>query len=182
MDDSALVKGLLQKEPVAERYFYAIYGPKLRRYASFVLGYRDAEVEDVVQETFLAALKDLPKFEFRSSLHTWLRRICVNRCFERIRSRDRQVATETDELEALVGPREEKQNPFLEALREGWGLLGKHCREILDLRDKQEKTYGEIADALKMPVGTVMSRLARCKGALRELVKKAAKRRGLIHG
>src|SRR5258708_10393161 len=90
LDDRALVKGLLEKEGSSERFFFHTYRPKLYRIATFILGNGDPDVEDVVQETFLAALQDLPKFEFRSTFLHWLRRICVFRCYERIRRRKRQ--------------------------------------------------------------------------------------------
>ncbi|HJT24506.1 MAG TPA: sigma factor-like helix-turn-helix DNA-binding protein, partial [bacterium] len=53
--------------------------------------------------------------------------------------------------------------------------MGDPCQSLLDLREKQQKSYAQIADALKVPIGTVMSRLARCKEALKQLVLKALK-------
>jgi len=192
LDDRALVQGLLRKEGSAERFFFHTYRPKLYRIATFILGNGDAEVEDAVQETFLAALQDLPKFEFRCTFLHWLRRICVYRCYERIRRRKRQVANVSEELEILTSraavkkaeekSREEDKQDLLQILKSQLEALGGRCREILDLRDRQDKNYSEISKSLKVPIGTVMSRLARCKEELRQRVLKAARKRGIIDG
>jgi RNA polymerase sigma-70 factor, ECF subfamily len=192
LDDQTLVRKLHQKDAGAERYFYKTNYRKLRHIATHILGYRDAEVDDVVQETCLAAFKDLSTFEFKSSFFHWLRRICVYRCYERIRQRKRQVASLGEELERFSSKasmekdgesaRAREHAIRLEILVSEREKLGKPCLEILDLRDQQEKNYGEISRLLKVPVGTVMSRLARCKEALKELFLRAARGRGLFNG
>ena len=192
MNDRNLVEGLLKKEGPAEQFFYQTYRPRFLRIATYILGYRDAEIEDVVQEAFVAALRDLPGFQFRSSLVRWMNRICVFRCYERIRTRQRQVASLDDELERLSEPHslerdrqkrgDQERDALLEVVRSQHESMGKPCREVLDLRDRQGKNYGEISRVLKVPIGTVMSRLARCRKTLTELVRRAAKRRGLLNG
>jgi len=52
-------------------------------------------------------------------------------------------------------------------------LMGDPCRSLLRLRDEEEESYSSIAETLKVPIGTVMSRLARCKEALKKLVLSA---------
>jgi len=192
LDDRALVKGLLEKEGASQRFFFNTYRPKLYRIATFILGNGDPDVEDVVQETFLAALEDLPKFKFRSTFLHWLRRICVYRCYDRIRKRKRQVASVTEELENLTDRvsmekaeekvREGEKQDLLQILKTELEALGQRCREILDLRDRQNKNYAELSQLLKVPIGTVMSRLARCKEELKQRVLKTARRRGIIDG
>ncbi len=192
MDDRALVQGLLSKEGSSERFFFHTYRPKLYRIATFILGYNDPEVEDVVQETFLAALQDLPKFKFHCDFFRWLRRICVYRCYERIRRRKRQAVSAHEELENLTHraavekedsrAREVEEHDLLKVLREEIAGLGKKCREILELRDRRGKNYAELSKLLKVPIGTVMSRLARCKETLKERVFRAARKRGLLDG
>jgi RNA polymerase sigma-70 factor, ECF subfamily len=192
LDDRTLVGGLLQKDGPSERFFFHTYRPKLYRIATFILGNGDPDVEDVVQETFLAALQDVPKFEFRCTLLHWLRRICVFRCYDRIRRRKRQVVNATEELENLTGriavekaeekKREGERGDLLQILKSELEALGERCREILNLRDRQNKNYAEISKLLKVPIGTVMSRLARCKEELRQRVLKVARRRGIIDG
>ncbi|MGH7739867.1 MAG: RNA polymerase sigma factor, partial [bacterium] len=53
--------------------------------------------------------------------------------------------------------------------------IGKNCRQLIQLREKQEMSYVEIGKALKIPMGTVMSRLSRCKKALKVMVEQFLK-------
>lgn len=183
LEDRELVQRLLAKDDEAYRLFYRTYQGRIYRAASYLLGYQDPDAEDITQEVFLAALQQLHKFEFRSSLYHWLNHICMYLCFDRIRKRKRMVASLQEELEAMtpakLGPGqdpdpEEKERllTLVESQRE---LLGAPCRGLLDLRDEQGKSYAQIAGILKVPMGTVMSRLARCKETLKELVLKSLK-------
>ena len=192
MDDRILVQKLIEKDVSAERIFFETYRPRLRRIATFILGYRDMDVEDVLQETFLMAFRDLPTFEFRSSLFHWLRRICVFRSYDRIRKRKWTVASLDEEIEAAShgaatdraeeADEEADRSVRLGIVRAERERMEKRCREILDLRDEQGKNYAEIVKALSLPVGTVMSRLARCKETLKQRVLGTLRRRGLPHG
>jgi RNA polymerase sigma factor (sigma-70 family) len=185
LDDRQLVQQLLAKDEKAEQYFFHAYKDRLYKLCVSLLGYQDPEAEDVLQESFIAALEKLPEFEFRSSLYSWLYRICLNHCYNRLRARKRQVVRQEEELEVLAGPlavdkdrrktEETKLQAMLEVVETQRSLLGKACRGLLEMRENEEKSYAEIADSLKVPIGTVMSRLARCKEALKQLVLKALK-------
>ena len=106
-------------------------------------------------------------------------------CYERIRKRKRLVATMDEELEAAAGPHsmnrqdreleEKEKQKMLRLLEEQKQLLGEPCQGLLDLRDGQDKSYAQMAGILKVPIGTVMSRLARCKETLKELFLRALK-------
>ena len=182
MEDRELVQRLIAKDDEAYRIFYQTYQERIYRAAVYLLGYQDPDAEDITQEVFLAAFQQIHQFEFRSSLYHWLNRICMYRCFERVRKRRRLVATLDKELEEAARPQDphdpgvamEKER-LLKVLQEQRGLLGKPCQSLLDLREAQEKSYAQIANLLKVPLGTVMSRLARCKEALKALVLKALK-------
>lgn len=189
MEDRELVEKLLAKEDAAYRHFYGTYRDKIYKASVYLLGYQDPDAEDVTQEVFLAALKQLPQFEFRSSLYHWLYRICMYLCYERIRKRRRLVASLDEELETAAAPlalggdrilEEKDDQKALEVIEAQRESMGDPCRSLLDLREKQRKSYAQIADALKVPIGTVMSRLARCKEALKALVLRALKEKS--HG
>ena len=153
----------------------------LRRVSTHILGYGDPEVEDMVQETFASAFQKLGSFEFRSSLAHWLRQICVHFCYRRWRRRKRMVLQAQEELEELLvsgavaqeGKRkvEADRARMMEVLEHGKEGLGKPCRDLIGFRDEQGKSYADISEILKVPMGTVMSRLARCRETLKELVR-----------
>jgi len=73
---------------------------------------------------------------------------------------------------------EEETQEMLRLLETQKKFLGKPCRELLEWRDGAGKSYADLAEILKIPMGTVMSRLARCKESLKELVLRALSGRG----
>lgn len=180
MEDRELVKRLIARDAEAERYFFHTYRDRLCKACYYILGFQDPEAEDVAQEAFLAAFRRLPEFEFRSSLFHWLFRICMNLCYDRIRQRQRQIVRVEEELEGLIGPssvahearKEEdaEKHRMMQLVESQREVLGDPCRGLLKLRDEEDKSYAVIAETLKIPIGTVMSRLSRCKEALKQLV------------
>ena len=185
LEDRELVQKLLVKDDQAYRYFYQTYRDKIYKASVYLLGYNDPDAEDVTHEVFLAALQQLPQFEFRSSLYHWLYRICMYQCYERIRKRKRLVATMDEELETAARSQsmgkqdreleEKEKRKMLDMLETQKQLLGEPCKGLLNLRDGQDKSYAQMAGILKVPIGTVMSRLARCKETLKELFFRALK-------
>jgi RNA polymerase sigma factor (sigma-70 family) len=128
------------------------------------------------------AFKKLPGFEFRAPLKSWLAQICVYLCYRHIRKRTRTVMMLDRELEALDNSaavervkRQENRKEKLAFLDECLKKIGEECRRIVLLRDREEKSYADIGKTLKIPIGTVMSRLSRCKEALKVLVLQAIK-------
>jgi RNA polymerase sigma-70 factor (ECF subfamily) len=144
-----------------------------------LLGRGDPEVEDVVQETFIAALGALEGFEFRSSLYTWLNHICVRLCYRRIRQRSRTALGSEQDLAETLGAVASGDDPGLRRLdetRQQWlrkavEAMDKGCRTIIQWRDFEGLSYGDLSRRLKAPIGTVMSRLSRCREKLRRRAK-----------
>ncbi len=180
MDDRELVKKLLAKDEKAQHYFFNTYWNKLYKACVYILGQKDHEAEDLAQEAFIVALRKLPEFEFRSSLHHWLFRICTYLCYEHIRERKKKLLRLEENLDNLPGSIQVEQGRWkqeeadrqrmLQLVEKQKELLGEPCRGLLRLRDEEEKSYAMIAESLRIPIGTVMSRLARCKEALKQLV------------
>ena len=176
-EERALVERVLAKDSQAEEAFVLAYRPRLYRVAVAVLGYQDPEAEDVVQETFVDALASLQRFEFRSSLYTWLNQICVHRCFRRIRSRKKVILGLELDMAHALGSRPGSDEAALEALKErrlDWLKesilsLGKACRELLQGRDLEGRTYAALSATFKVPIGTIMSRLSRCRARLKQM-------------
>jgi RNA polymerase sigma-70 factor (ECF subfamily) len=72
--------------------------------------------------------------------------------------------------------RAKEQKEKLELVNKAMGKIGDPCRQILELRNREGVSYIEISRLLKIPMGTVMSRLARCTAALKEEVEKLLKK------
>jgi len=156
--------------------------PRLFKAAAYFLSAQDPEAEDVVQQAFLIAFQKLDTYDAsRASLYTWMARICVNLCYQRMDRRRREQAQALDDLELAASALAQERHEALEAaslkegllsvLREQMLRLGEACRRVLDLRDVQGLSYADVGRKLKVPIGTVMSRLARCRQSLKELVQ-----------
>jgi RNA polymerase sigma-70 factor, ECF subfamily len=138
-----------------------------------------SEAEDLVQETYVKALKGFSSFQADTNFRAWIYRILRNTF---LTSRTGLKATATvplDEEGALEIPAsagtpesifiEHSQEQLLQGAMEELPL---HFREILLLCEVEEMSYQEISEALSIPIGTVMSRLSRARKALRDILKK----------
>ena len=143
--------------------------PRAHRVAYLVI--QDAALaEDIAQESFLAAIRSLDRFDRRRPFGPWLHRIVVNRAIDwaRARALRREVG---DEQLAVVparedAPAEDLSNQTMTALA---GLSPDH-RAVVVLRYVLDYSPGEIAELLELPRGTVNSRLRRGLDALQEHV------------
>jgi RNA polymerase sigma-70 factor (ECF subfamily) len=147
-----------------------------------------ADAEDLVQETFLKALRGFATFEPGSNFKAWIFRILRNTYLTSRSGLEvmRTVALE-DELEGRdeFGPRLvpeasiDRQTPEINlmrlsdqaALRAAMEELAPPLLEVILLCDVEEMKYREIATVLEIPIGTVMSRIARARTALRETLQ-----------
>jgi RNA polymerase sigma-70 factor (ECF subfamily) len=141
------------------------------------------EARDVAQEVFLQVYRMISRFQGRSSLRTWIYRIVVNQCRNRRRfwfrrRRDRSIALEdlAPADEARVTSAQPTPDPYQEICRretavrvqEALSGISFEHRAVLLLREVEGLTCEEIATSLGLPTGTVKSRLARAREALRE--------------
>lgn len=134
---------------------------------------------DVVQDAFIKAHKKLAEFEGAAAFSTWLYRICVNLCIDKKRSEARRRKADLDDALATEIPDDSLYADAVTGMRLGGGNplkntadkeLGKEIakamaelsedhRAVLLLREVDGMSYEEIAAALSIPKGTVMSRL-----------------------
>jgi RNA polymerase sigma-70 factor (ECF subfamily) len=155
-------------------YLDGLYG-----YA-MVLSQNSAEAEDLVQETCLRALRGMDRLRDDSSAKSWLFSILRNVWLNQLRHR--RIAPEVVELDSdgseVIEPADTGLGPFSayvnnierEQVRAAIQQLPAEFREIIVLREYEELSYQEIATLLECPAGTVMSRLARARSKLRELL------------
>lgn len=181
MDERRLVERVLKGDEGAKTEFFQFYRQKLYSFCVYFMGANDPEIEDILQEVFLSAYQKLPQFEFRSSLDTWLTQICIHRCYRHFRQRGKVAAQAQEDLEGLLegraveaaqeAERALEKKDKLRVLERALERIGEPCRKILDLRVKQGASYIEVSRSMGIPMGTVMSRLARCTEALKAEVK-----------
>ena len=148
---------------------------QLYNFAHWLTRNRD-DAEDLVQETYVKALKGFPSFQLGTNFRAWIYRILRNTF---LTSRTGLRATMTvplDPEEDLPDPALERETPETIMIeRSNWRLVHRaieelpvHFRETLLLCDVEEMSYQEIAETLSIPIGTVMSRLSRARRALGE--------------
>ena len=151
----------------------------LYNFAHWLAGNRD-EAEDLVQETYMKALKGFGSFTLGTNFRAWMYRILRNTFLTSRTGLKATVSLDdeenpvtepaaTDDPESLLFARADQ-----EEIRRALEQLPVPHREIILLCDVEEMTYKEIAAALEIPIGTVMSRLHRG----RELLRTALARRG----
>jgi len=131
------------------------------------------DAEDVVQEAYLRAFRSFDTFQGQDS-RAWLLAVVRNTCFSLLRKRGNQPVLEFDEQIHTTAD----ESPDAEAVLLNQAALGslQDClealplefREAIILRELEEMSYKEISDIAKVPVGTVMSRLARARKRLQE--------------
>jgi RNA polymerase sigma-70 factor (ECF subfamily) len=133
------------------------------------------DAEDVLQEALLGAFRRLGAFEGRSSVKTWLVRILLNHASKFRRSRRiRRTSSLPDEIGPDDGHASGLDTGSPAAIVESridldamLAVLSPEHREVIVLRELQQMSYEEIATALKIPRGTVESRLHRARQELR---------------
>ena len=135
--------------------------------------YGDAQVaEDAAQEAFIQAWLHLPSYRPQTSLRNWLYRIAVNAATDMLRKEKRILPNALEELllqDPQPGPETLLSQAERAALVQKAVLsLPDACRPVLVLREYDGLSYHEIADALDIPVGTVMSRLNYARKLLKD--------------
>lgn len=181
--DTSLIDRCVEGDEDACRRLVETHQAMVFQLALALLGDRE-EALDVSQEVFLRVFRTLTRFRGDATLRTWIYRIVVNQARNRQRSwtrrrRDAQVSLE-DYASAHGEPRATAQigadvrlerRQLAARMRAAIGALPFDQRSALVLREFHGMRYQEIAFSLGVTVGTVKSRLARGRAALRESMK-----------
>ena len=189
-----LIQRCLRGDQVAWELIVRQYWRKVFNVAYKFVGKHD-EAEDLTQDIFLKIFKSLDTFDRRANFQTWLISISRNLCIDHYRSVrkeretiDRDVDAErADAAVARPGPGGRASSSGT-----GWCCCGRRSAELPEtlrtavlMRDIQELSYQEIADKLRLPEGTVKSRINRGRTELARQIRKlrgddiqASRRRG----
>ena len=141
------------------------------------------DAAELTQEAFLNAWRGLGRFQGESSFSTWLYRLTTNLCIDWLRRQKRRQETAPavsldDEEAGWAEPADWEQDPHRKleqsergrALARGLERLPEYQRRPLVLRELSGLSYQEIAQALDLDLGTVKSRIARARLALRKIL------------
>ena len=150
------------------------------------------DAEDLVQETYLKALRSFASFQSGTNFRAWIFRILKNTFLSSRSTLERRMTdamvSEEDGPELAVDTKTPEtilmNRSNSELVRRAIEDLPVHYRETLLLCEVEEMSYQEIAEILSIPMGTVMSRLARARKAVRESLRSTAgapPSRGLPH-
>lgn len=142
------------------------------------------DAADLTQEAFLNAWRGLGSFGGQAAFSTWLYRLASNACIDFLRREKRRMALsmtqeedeegrQTDLPDERWAPERELERKELQAaVQEGLSTLSPEHRQVLLLRETEGLSYQEIAQCLSLEEGTVKSRIARARLALKEFLVK----------
>jgi len=151
--------------------------PRLRRFAYALTGSTD-QGDDLVQETCLRALSRVDRWQPGSRLDSWMYRIAQNIWLDRVRSiKVRGEVVDVEVVEAMPGSdgREDVERQLtLEAVDAALTQLPDEQRAIVALVCIEGVSYKEAAEIAGIPIGTVMSRLARARQTLHAILDEPA--------
>ena len=171
-EDAVLAEGFSHEHPAAFDRLVESRQDRVARLASRLLGW-PADVDDVVQEVFLAAWKGLPRFRGQSELGTWLMRITVNKCRSHRRkemlrlrwlwSRQQEDAAASEPADRAALDRETQAE-----IRRGVRRLPARYCEVVVLRYLEEMPVEKIGQVLGLTRNTVEVRLHRARERLKK--------------
>ena len=144
---------------------FRLHWPRAYR-AAYLVVHDAAAAEDIAQEAFLAAVRNLDRFDRGRPFGPWLHRIVVNRAIDWARAR--RLRAEAELLDGVAAA--EPDAPLDGSLLAALAALPPEHRAVIVLRHLLEFTPGEIAELLGLPRGTVNSRLRRGLDSLEESV------------
>ena len=177
LSDEEVVKRVLAGDVSLFEILMRRYNQRLFRVARGILA-DDAEAEDVMQEAYMRAFRELATFRGEALFSTWLTRIACHEALARARKRRRLVpiaggdgggGEPPDPPSEAIGPERELENRELQAvLREAVEVLPDPLRAVFCLREIEDLSTEETADALGLTAENVRVRLHRAKRSLRQ--------------
>jgi RNA polymerase sigma-70 factor (ECF subfamily) len=138
---------------------------------------------DVAQEAFVRAYQNFGRFEPGSNFRAWLHRILKNVFINHYHAQRRRAEVPLDEHDPGGGDPADAsllREALDEEVEQALDALADEFRAVIVMADMQELSYDEISRALKVPLGTVRSRLFRARRLLQRSLREYARRRGLL--
>lgn len=176
LSDEQLVKYVQKQDKEAYAEIIKRYQEKLMRYTTY-LTQDDDKAADVVQETFIKTYVNLKSFDTKKKFSSWIYRIAHNEAMN-ILNKDKKQLPLKENIDFDSGV--DLEDDFV---REELQIKAQDClkrlpvlyREPLTLYFLEEKSYEEISDILRMPIGTVGTRISRAKVLMKKICQKTKK-------
>jgi RNA polymerase sigma-70 factor, ECF subfamily len=146
------------------------YQEKIYSMANYVCLGLKSEADDVYQETFISAFKNIGKFKAKSGFSTWLYRIAANNCWMKFRKKKAEKLVSLEDaagLEDIAHADEVRRKELSESVARALGALSVDHRLAITLADIQGLSMEEAARVLKISVPAFKTRLFRARAALK---------------
>lgn len=186
--EARLLARLVARDERAFNELFEAYSPRVHGLVRRMLA-SDAEAEEITLDVFVQVFKSIDGFRGDSKLSTWIYRIAVNLCKNRVKYLKVRHADKQDELDEVASRTalgDESRGHVAHVARPDEALAGRQVerivqaciaelepsfREVLVLRDVEELAYEEIEAITGLALGTVKSRIFRARAQLRALVE-----------
>lgn len=192
--DEDIVGRVLNGDKNAYAIIMRRHNPRLFRIARTFLKDED-EIEDVIQEAYIKAYEQLPRFERRSSFSTWLIRIMINEALARLKHRKRFASATfggddharaphelSVDVPTKVTPMEKLMNAELKVILEsGLDGLPEIYRSVFIMREIEGMSVAETSQSLDISESNVKVRLNRAKGMLRDTISASYRDADVYH-
>lgn len=167
----ALIDGCLKNDADAQRQIYDLYSVAIFNTCKRILANRE-EAQDILQDSFIDAFKGIAKYSGKSTFGAWLKKIAIHKCIYQLKKQKRMEFERLAEKHERK-PEEDDDFPELsiQAINQAILKLPDGCRMVFVLKAMEEYDHKEIAEELKISVGTSKSQFSRAKQLLQDLLK-----------
>lgn len=174
--DEDLVKMVINGNSEAFGILIDRYDSKLRKYVDYIV-YDKAQTEDIVQDTFIKSYENLRGFDLNKKFSNWIYRIAHNTAISELRKRKKIIDIDIEIISELFSTGKSIEKDYereseIETVKTCLHIMEQKYKEVLILYYLEEKSYEEICEILKIPIGTLSVRLNRARKKLKDLCLK----------
>jgi RNA polymerase sigma-70 factor (ECF subfamily) len=167
-------KALVEKSKIGDRKsqykLYQLYVDAMYNVAMRMLGSKE-DTEDIIQESFLDAFKNLKSFRYESTFGSWLKRIVVNKCINFLKLKRIPITTiDNHEFHLAEEETPDINNLDIEKIKKSINLLPKGFKQIINLYLIEGYDHNEIGEILGITTSTSKSQYHRAKKKLIEII------------
>jgi RNA polymerase sigma-70 factor (ECF subfamily) len=168
---------IVEKVRSSDQEFYAViverYQSKLLRYANS-LAKDEHKAADIVQESFIKAFINLHSFDTKKKFSSWIYRIVHNEALNYVKKYQKEIPI-LDDMDFISDEnieRDFEKQEIIAQVKKCFGEMPLLYSEPLALHFIEEKPYAEISDILRIPMGTVATRIGRAKILMKKICQK----------